>query len=69
MTRDPRTLDQNPVVVDPANVDAVLNDRPTPARPPLKAPLEENKSEYKDRPAANDDRAPDVRVPPGKDRP
>ncbi|MBS7538396.1 hypothetical protein [Ancylobacter lacus] len=36
--RDPRTLDQNPVVIDPANVDAVLEDRPTavtsPARPP-----------------------------------
>lgn len=33
MTLDPRNLDQNPLVIDPANVDAVLNDRPTPASP------------------------------------
>jgi len=39
MVRDPRRLDQNPVVIDPANVEAVLKDRPTavsdPRRPPL----------------------------------
>ncbi|WP_423295867.1 hypothetical protein [Ancylobacter sp. VNQ12] len=39
MVRDPRLLDQNPVVIDPANVKAVLEDRPTavsdPRRPPL----------------------------------
>lgn len=41
MARDPRTLDQNPVVVDPANVDAVLEDRPTAVSDPLAPPLDE----------------------------
>lgn len=41
MARDPRQLDQNPVVIDPANVDAVLDDRPTPVSDPLKPPLDE----------------------------
>ncbi len=41
MVRDPRTLDQNPVVVDPANVDAVLDDRTTAVSNPLKPPLDE----------------------------
>ncbi|QIB32717.1 hypothetical protein [Ancylobacter pratisalsi] len=41
MVRDPRRLDQNPVVVDPANVDAVLEDRATDISSPLKPPLEE----------------------------
>ncbi|MCK0197185.1 hypothetical protein MWN34_09695 [Ancylobacter sp. 6x-1] len=39
--RDPRLLDQNPVVVDPANVDAVLDDRPTPVTSPKDPPLAE----------------------------
>lgn len=41
MARDPRLLDQNPVVIDPANVDAVLEDRPTAVSDPSKPPLEE----------------------------
>lgn len=41
MARDPRELDQNPVVIDPANVDAVLDDRPTPVTDPLAPPLDE----------------------------
>jgi hypothetical protein len=41
MVRDPRTLDQNPVVIDPADVDAVLEDRPTPGGNPLKPSLDE----------------------------
>ncbi len=41
MARDPRELDQNPVVIDPANVDAVLEDRPTPVSDLLKPPLDE----------------------------
>ncbi|WP_421700315.1 hypothetical protein [Ancylobacter sp.] len=41
MVRDPRTLDQNPVVVDPANVDAVLDDRTTAVSNPLTPPLDE----------------------------
>jgi len=41
MARDPRQLDQNPVVIDPANVDAVLDDRPTPVSDPLNPPLDE----------------------------
>ena len=41
MPRDPRQLDQNPVVIDPANVDAVLDDRPTPVTDPFKPPLDE----------------------------
>ena len=41
MVRDPRLLDQNPVVIDPANVDAVLEDRPTAVSDPAKPPLEE----------------------------
>jgi len=41
MVRDPRRLDQNPVVVDPANVDAVLDDRLTPVSDPLAPPLDE----------------------------
>lgn len=41
MVRDPRQLDQNPVVVDPANVDAVLEDRATDVSSPLAPPLEE----------------------------
>ncbi|WP_035713204.1 hypothetical protein [Azorhizobium doebereinerae] len=68
MTRDPRTLDQNPLVVDPANVDAVLHDRPSPSRPPLKAPLAENDAEYDDAAAMKDRRPPDVRVPPASRR-
>lgn len=46
MTRDPRNLDQNPLVIDPANVDAVLHDRPTPASPPLKPAQHETHAEY-----------------------
>lgn len=41
MVRDPRQLDQNPVVVDPANVDAVLDDRLTEVSDPLAPPLDE----------------------------
>ncbi|GAB4067588.1 hypothetical protein KHC28_18235 [Ancylobacter sonchi] len=41
MVRDPRQLDQNPVVIDPADVDAVLEDRPTPPGPPLQPALDE----------------------------
>ncbi|MBS7542729.1 hypothetical protein [Ancylobacter oerskovii] len=41
MTRDPRRLDQNPVVIDPADVDAVLDDRPTPPGDPLKPAMKE----------------------------
>ncbi|MCS0501533.1 hypothetical protein [Ancylobacter mangrovi] len=41
MVRDPRRLDQNPVVTDPANVDAVLEDRATDVSNPLKPPLHE----------------------------
>lgn len=41
MVRDPRRLDQNPVVVDPANVDAVLDDRMTAVSDPLAPPLRE----------------------------
>ncbi|MCJ8143354.1 hypothetical protein MKI84_10550 [Ancylobacter sp. A5.8] len=41
MVRDPRLLDQNPVVIDPADVDAVLDDKPTPPGNPLKPPLDE----------------------------
>ncbi|GLK70930.1 hypothetical protein KHC23_09185 [Ancylobacter dichloromethanicus] len=41
MVRDPRKLDQNPVVVDPANVDAVLDDRTTSVTSPLRPPLDE----------------------------
>ncbi|WP_043879139.1 hypothetical protein [Azorhizobium caulinodans] len=67
MTRDPRTLDQNPLVVDPANEDAVLNDRPSPARPPLEGPLAPNDAEYEDS-APDDRRPPDVRVPPDQSR-
>lgn len=39
--RDPRRLDQNPVVIDPANVEAVLEDRPTPVSSPSKPPSDE----------------------------
>lgn len=41
MVRDPRTLDQNPVVVDPANVEAVLDDRLTDVSDPNAPPLDE----------------------------
>lgn len=41
MVRDPRRLDQNTIVIDPANVDAVLNDRPTPVTNPSAPPLDE----------------------------
>ena len=41
MVLDPRRLDQNTVVVDPANVDAVLEDRTTAVSNPLKPPLDE----------------------------
>lgn len=41
MVRDPRTLDQNPVVIDPADVDAVLDDKPTKTSPPLQPPMDE----------------------------
>ncbi|MCK0209292.1 hypothetical protein MWN33_14750 [Starkeya koreensis] len=41
MVRDPRQLDQNPVVIDPANVDAVLDDRLTKVSDPLAPPLDE----------------------------
>lgn len=41
MVRDPRRLDQNTVVIDPANVDAVLDDRPTPVTKPSEPPLAE----------------------------
>ncbi len=63
MTRDPRTLDQNPVVIDPANVDAVLNDRPTPASPALAPNSGESHAEY-----TQPERHPDPRAtPPQKD--
>lgn len=55
MTRDPRNLDQNPLVIDPANVDAVLNDRPTPASPALKPAQRETTAEY-----AGTERIPDT---------
>lgn len=59
MTRDPRNLDQNPLVIDPANVEAVLNDRPAPASPALKPAQRETTAEYSDadphaKPPAND---------------
>lgn len=41
MVRDPRQLDQNPVVIDPANVEAVLKDRPTAVSSPFRPPLDE----------------------------
>ncbi|HSI42179.1 MAG TPA: hypothetical protein VLA00_16670 [Xanthobacteraceae bacterium] len=41
MVRDPRMLDQNPVVIDPADVDAVLKDEPTPVSNPLRPPMSE----------------------------
>ena len=41
MVRDPRQLDQNPVVIDPADVNAVLDDRPTPQGNPLKPAQDE----------------------------
>ncbi|TCK28873.1 hypothetical protein EV667_2887 [Ancylobacter aquaticus] len=41
MVLDPRKLDQNTVVVDPANVDAVLEDRTTAVSDPLAPPLGE----------------------------
>ncbi|MBB3771924.1 hypothetical protein FHS55_002533 [Angulomicrobium tetraedrale] len=41
MARDPRLLDQNPVVIDPADVEAVLKDEPTPISDPRHPPLEE----------------------------
>ncbi|WP_428030689.1 hypothetical protein [Ancylobacter sp.] len=41
MVLDPRKLDQNTVVVDPANIDAVLEDRTTAVSDPLKPPLGE----------------------------
>ncbi|WP_250152551.1 hypothetical protein [Ancylobacter radicis] len=41
MVRDPRILDQNPVVVDPANVDAVLEDRTTDVSDSKAPPLDE----------------------------
>lgn len=41
MVRDPRRLDQNPVVIDPADVEAVLNDTPTPVSDPRQPPLDE----------------------------
>ncbi len=67
MTRDPRTLDQIPLVIDPANVDAVLNDRPSPAAPPLKAPLDETSAEYSDKPDPKADQPPDnVPLPSGR---
>lgn len=59
MTRDPRTFDQNPVVIDPANVDAVLNDRPTPASPTLGPYEGESHAEYK-----QPERHPDPRATP-----
>ncbi|GGF69849.1 hypothetical protein GCM10007301_31960 [Azorhizobium oxalatiphilum] len=68
MTRDARNLDQNPLVVDPANLDAVLKDRPSPARPPLKEPLKEHHAEYKDQPREKEDGHPDARVPPREKR-
>lgn len=45
MARDPRRLDQNPVVIDPANIDAVLNDRPTPVTNASEPPLDEIKND------------------------
>jgi hypothetical protein len=45
MVRDPRRLDQNPVVIDPANVDAVLDDRPTPVSNPSQPALDEIKND------------------------
>ena len=63
MTRDPRELDQNPVVIDPANVDAVLKDRPTPASAPLTPSLGETHAEY-----TPPERHPNPRAtPPQKD--
>ena len=41
MVLDPRKLDQNTVVIDPANVDAVLEDRTTAVSDPLHPPLGE----------------------------
>jgi hypothetical protein len=65
MVRDPRNLDQNPVVIDPAKVDAVLKDRPTsvtnPMAPPDDVIEDDGKGEPRDRHA---DRPPTRRPPP-----
>lgn len=62
MVRDPRQLDQNPVVIDPADVDAVLDDRPTPVSPTLQPPLDEveHPVEGTTKPAPKRDEAPAV---------
>ncbi|MFK8250397.1 hypothetical protein [Ancylobacter terrae] len=50
MARDPRLLDQNPIVIDPADVDAVLDDRPTPVSPANRPPMAEIDSDNDDAP-------------------
>ncbi|WP_051661221.1 hypothetical protein [Bosea sp. 117] len=61
--RDPRQLDQNPVVIDPANVDAVLNDRPTPVTSPRKPPLDDIDDEDSPRQDGDGNPAPAGDVP------
>lgn len=56
MVRDPRTLDQNPVVVDPANVDAVLEDRPTDVSDPKAPPLGEIRNDNDPKDGARNER-------------
>lgn len=51
MARDPRLLDQNPIVIDPADVDAVLDDRPTPVTPAHRPPMSEIDSDNDDTPS------------------
>lgn len=65
MARDPRNLDQNPVVIDPANVDAVLEDRPTKVTDPLAPPLDEVVDDASDE---VDDQADESHRPAEKDR-
>lgn len=57
MVRDPRRLDQNPVVTDPANVDAVREERLTAVSNPLKPPLDEISNDRDERDGAPDKRS------------
>jgi len=65
MVRDPRRLDQNTVVTDPANVDAVLDDRATDVSDPMTPPLDEVHNDNDPRDGERNERtgesfAPDV---------
>ncbi|WGD31907.1 hypothetical protein AncyloWKF20_08825 [Ancylobacter sp. WKF20] len=56
MARDPRTLDQNPVVVDPANIDAVLDDRLTDVSDPKTPPMGEIRNDNDPKDGARNER-------------